>query len=105
MKKVLVVLLSILLLTNKSKASEDFELSVNIIRSVLRGLNLYEEVGDLDVCDTNTNTYFKYWEKSVNHFSAATDSYEIMDGIYAITDSMGQSSYMVRTCYSAQLHL
>lgn len=85
---------------------EPIDMSVSVIRSFADGLNLYKHLDKLNVCDYHTQTYFTTLVDSIETFWGSEGQTDLIrEGIWLFTDSMGLSSYAVRTCHQSALSL
>ena len=77
-----------------------------MIRSIADGLRLYDHVDGLTLCDFQTQ----------NTFATLVDSYSVTlysnmetdilrEGFWLLTDSLGLSSYAIRSCYGSYASL
>lgn len=75
---------------------------MKLIRSITEGFNLYEHVKKLSVCDHDTDNFFEILFQSTGIFiESKLEPGELRKGTWALTDSLGLSSYAIRSCYTA----
>ena len=76
------------------------QLGVSVVRSIATGLNLYQHVDGLTVCDFDTQNTMSTFVNSVSTVYKAGGNSEIFrEGFWLFTDSLGLSSYSLRSCY------
>lgn len=108
---------SILLLTKLAEARttpnfishleyEPLDMVVKVIRGTAEGLNLYEHVDKLTVCDYHIQSFFSTLVDSASTFyGSAWETDLLREGLWLFTDSMGLSSYALRTCHRSKISL
>ena len=72
-----------------------------IIRGSATGLGFYDHVTEVQLCDDALQTYFSMWVMAVSRFTYGDTDFDYLEGVWHLTDSMGQSSYVLRHCYKA----
>ena len=79
---------------------DPLHLGVSIVRSIATGLNLYQHVDGLTVCDFDTQNTMSTFVESVSTLYKAGGNSEIFrEGFWLMTDGLGLSSYSLRSCY------
>ena len=105
----LALLASPLLMTSSNASFHvdipELDLAINIFRSTIKGFHLYDIVYKLDECDQEVTKYFSLWIKSLDRYIGATSQYDYEQGTWYLTDTFGQSSYVVRSCYDAWVNM
>jgi len=82
------------------------DMAVKVLRSAAEGLNLYEHVDRLTVCDYHTQSFLSTLVDSASTFWGSDGETDfIREGIWLFTDSLGLSSYALRTCYASYVSL
>ena len=85
---------------------QPIDMSVHIIRSIAEGLNLYEHVDKLTVCDYHTQALFTTMVDSVSTFWGSEGQTDVIrEGVWLFTDTLGLSSYAVRTCHQSYISI
>ena len=85
----------------KQMKNKQVDMTASVLRGTASGLGFYEHVPDVQLCDDAAQTYFTMWVKAVSRFYYGDTNHDYLEGMWHLTDSMGQSSYVVRHCYNA----
>ena len=79
---------------------------VNVLRSFAQGLKLYDHVYGLTTCDLDTSNFAATLVDSASVFYSSSGEPEVIrEGIWLFTDSLGLTSYALRSCYDSYASL
>ena len=82
------------------------QLGVSVVRSIATGLNLYQHVDGLTVCDFDTQNTLSTMVNSVSTIYKAGGNSEVFrEGFWLFTDGLGLSSYSLRSCFRSMVNL